>query len=154
MIFNAEKWQILQSLRRLFIILVGLTTTWFSEKMHTWFDAQLDQKIVDSLYSGYLQTFFHIFLNLHQFTKLLAEAPPSYFMDSQKWLVFKVFVSYFFLSSIMSLLCIVPDLFLLYFHLFPSFISFVTYNWIKIQWKKPERNNWKHETEDYILSVH
>ena len=36
LIFDSEKWpyiQILQSLRRLFIILVGLTMTWFSEKM-------------------------------------------------------------------------------------------------------------------------
>ena len=51
------KVQILQTLRRLFIILVGLglTMTWFSEKkayfqyMQTWFDAQLDQKIFDGI---------------------------------------------------------------------------------------------------------
>ena len=36
------KVQILQTLRRLFIILVGLTMTWF--------DAQLDQKILDGIY--------------------------------------------------------------------------------------------------------
>ena len=50
--------RILQSLRRLFIILVGLTMTWYSENsknayfqyMHTWFDAQLDQKILKFIY--------------------------------------------------------------------------------------------------------
>ena len=58
LIFDAEKLtslkvQILQPLRRLFIILLGLTMTWFSEKnayfqyMQSWFDAQLDQKILD-----------------------------------------------------------------------------------------------------------
>ena len=44
------KVQILQSLRKLFILLVGLTMTWFSEKnayfhyMHLWFNAQLNKK--------------------------------------------------------------------------------------------------------------
>ena len=48
------KLQILQSLRRLFIILVGLTMTWFSEKClfpnlcPTW------SKILDGIYSGTL----------------------------------------------------------------------------------------------------
>ena len=47
--------QILQSLRTLFIILVGLTMTLFGEKnayfqyMHKWFDAQLDQKILEGI---------------------------------------------------------------------------------------------------------
>ena len=50
------KVQILQSLRRLFIILVGLTMTWFCDKMlisnrymQTWFDAQFDQKKIKVL---------------------------------------------------------------------------------------------------------
>ena len=47
--------QILKTLSELFIILVGLTMSWFSEKnayfqyMQTWFDAQLDQKILDGI---------------------------------------------------------------------------------------------------------
>ena len=52
------KVQILQTLRMLFIILVGLMMTRFSEKMQTWFDAQLDLKILEGIYllhQGYFQ---------------------------------------------------------------------------------------------------
>ena len=38
------------ALQRSLIILVGLTMTWYSEKMHTWFHAQLAQKILNGIY--------------------------------------------------------------------------------------------------------
>ena len=70
------KVQILQTLRRFFIILVGLTMTWFIEKnayfqyMQTWFDAQLDQKIFVGIYfRGRYQSYHWFVLGLQTTTR-------------------------------------------------------------------------------------